>query len=154
MSGDEERHSKALEVDLIADPDELAKVEASNGLKQFDAVAHTIELHLDSERPFKLRPSGILALHRIALQGISAFAGVWRPAGIEIGGSKHKPPGAHLVAALVEELCDYVNENWGKKSALHLCAYVLWRLNWIPSFFDGNGRTARAGWDLYFLLKR
>ena len=27
---------------------------------------------------------------------------------------------------------------------MHLAAYVLWRLNWIHPFADGNGRTARA----------
>jgi Fic family protein len=37
-----------------------------------------------------------------------------------------------------------VNSKWKAKSALHLCAYVLWRLNWIHPFADGNGRTARA----------
>ena|SRR2546430_2514394 len=158
MSGDEERHSKALEVELIADPEERAKVEASNGLKQFDAVAGTIEQHLDPERPFRLRPSVILSLHRIALQGISAFAGVWRPVGIEIGGSQHKPPGAHLVAGLVEELCDYINDNWNKQSALHLCAYILWRLNWIHPFVmemvepRGLSRTLPyvSSWDTGF----
>jgi Fic family protein len=40
-------------------------------------------------------------------------------------------------------MCDYVNQNWGR-SALHLAAYVLWRINWIHPFADGNGRTARA----------
>jgi Fic family protein len=44
----------------------------------------------------------------------------------------------------VEELCDYVNENWRNKTALHLAAYVMWRLNWIHPFEDGNGRTSRA----------
>jgi Fic family protein len=29
-------------------------------------------------------------------------------------------------------------------SAVRLCAYVLWKLNWIHPFSDGNGRTARA----------
>ena len=37
-----------------------------------------------------------------------------------------------------------MNENWGKASPLHLAAYVLWRLNWVHPFTDGNGRTARA----------
>lgn len=40
-------------------------------------------------------------------------------------------------------MCDYVNDNW-RRSALHLCAYVMWRLNWIHPFTDGNGRTSRA----------
>jgi Fic family protein len=43
----------------------------------------------------------------------------------------------------VEEMCEYVNENWGK-SALHLAAYLMWRLNWIHPFSGGNGRTSRA----------
>ena len=48
-----------------------------------------------------------------------------------------------MVPELVEGLCDYVNEKW-EKSAVHLASYVLWRLNWIHPFTDGNGRTARA----------
>ena len=139
----EDRHSKALDAELIADPDERAKREARNGLRQFDTVVEMIDYWLQPERPFKLRLSAILHLHRVALDGISAYAGNFRPAGIKIGGSKHDPVGAHLVAEEVEHFCDYVNENWNK-SAVHLAAYALWRLNWIHPFTDGNGRTARA----------
>jgi len=140
----EDRHSKALDAELIADPNELAKREARNGLQQFDAVIEMIGHFLNPERPFKLRPSHLLHLHRIALDGISAYAGNYRPAAIEIGGSKHQPVGAHLVPEKIEELCDYTNENWKRASPVHLCAYALWRLNWIHPFTDGNGRTARA----------
>jgi Fic family protein len=62
---------------------------------------------------------------------------------VKIQGSKHEPPGAHLVPELVEELCDYVNDNWEKSTPIHLAAYVMWRLNWIHPFADGNGRTSR-----------
>ena len=143
MNSETERHSRALEVELISDPAERAKQEARNGLRQFDEVIERVEFWLQPERPFRLRPSGILSLHRKALEGISSFAGVWRPAAIEIGGSSHNPPGAHLVAELIEQMCDYVNENW-VNSPVHLAAYVLWRMNWIHPFVDGNGRTARA----------
>jgi len=44
---------------------------------------------------------------------------------------------------MVEDLCEYVNANWDKSSAIHLAAYVMWRLNWIHPFADGNGRTSR-----------
>ena len=44
----------------------------------------------------------------------------------------------------MEELCDYVNDNWDAATALHLAAYVMWRLNWVHPLADGNGRTARA----------
>ncbi len=143
MNSESERHSRALEVELISDPAERAKHEARNGLRQFDEVIEQVEFWLQPERPFRLRPSGILSLHRKALEGISSFAGVWRPAAIEIGGSSHNPPGSHLVAELIEQMCDYVNENWSKPP-VHLAAYVLWRMNWIHPFVDGNGRTARA----------
>jgi Fic family protein len=141
---DEERHSKALEIELISDPQQKARQEAENGLRQYDEVIERINYSLQPERPFKLRPSAILSLHRRALEGISSFAGVFRPGGIEIKGSKHAPPGAHLVPELVEQLCDYLNDNWTKFSPLHLAAYTLWRMNWIHPFVDGNGRTSRA----------
>jgi Fic family protein len=84
-----------------------------------------------------------LALHREALTGISIFAGNYRPAGVEIEGSKHQPPGAHLVPEHVEQMCDYVNEHWQQATPLHLGSYIMWRLNWIHPFADGNGRTSR-----------
>lgn len=143
MSDEVERHSRPDEVELITDPDERARQEARNGLRQFDEVIEQIEYWLQPERPFRLRPSAILNLHRKALEGISAFAGVWRPAGIGIEGSKHEPPPAYLVPELIEQLCEYVNENWSKPP-VHLSAYAMWRMNWIHAFTDGNGRTARA----------
>lgn len=78
------------------------------------------------------------------MKGVHPQAGTFRNAGVEIGGSRHAPPHESLVAAKVEDLCDWVNDNWSTKSALDLCAYVMWRLNWIHPFADGNGRTTRA----------
>jgi Fic family protein len=46
------------------------------------------------------------------------------------------------VADEVQSLCEYINDNW--QSTVHLAAYVLWKMNWIHPFADGNGRTARA----------
>jgi Fic family protein len=144
MSEEQERHSHALEAELVADPDEKARVEARNGVLQMDAVTEMIEYYSDPERNFKLRPSQLLHLHRIVLDGLSSYAGNWRPAGIEIQGSKHQPVGAHMVPEEIEHMCDYVNESWDKGTPLHLAAYALWKLNWIHPFTDGNGRTARA----------
>jgi Fic family protein len=143
-SEDQDRHSRALEAELVSDPEEKARVEALNGVRQFDAVAEMIEYFSDPERKFKLRPSHLLHLQRIALEGLNSYAGNWRPAGIEIGGSRHKPPGAHMVPEEIEHMCDYVNDSWEKGSPVHLGAYALWKLNWIHPFTDGNGRTARA----------
>jgi Fic family protein len=139
-----ERHSRADEPEIVVDPAERAKLEARNALEQFDAVISLVEQFTAPDHPpFRLRSSTILQLQRIALRGLSAYAGVFRPAGVDIGGSKHKPTEAYLVPTRVEEMCDYVTDNW-LKPPIHLMAYLLWRLNWIHPFTDGNGRTARA----------
>lgn len=137
------RHSVATEAYLINDPRERAEAEARNGLLQFDAACHMIMDAIDKGEAWKLRVSTFLSLHREALQGISTYAGNFRPASVEIEGSEHKPVGAHLVPELIEELCDYVNANWKEKTAVHLASFVMWRLNWIHPFSDGNGRTSR-----------
>jgi Fic family protein len=141
---DKERHSEAVEVSLITDEDERARRESQNAVAQFDMVLDLIEEVTRTERPFRLRPSAILGLHRKALEGLSAFAGTTRPGDVQIGKSKHMPPAAHQVQELLEDMCEYVNEHWAEATALHLCAYVMWRLNWIHPFVDGNGRTSRA----------
>ncbi len=142
-SDKERRDSQALEPELISDPHKKAEAEARNGLRQYDAGIQSVQVALERGE-FKLRLSLILALHREALAGISVFAGNFRPAGVKIEGSKHEPPGAHLVPELVEDLCDYVNGNWNTSTPIHLAAYIMWRLNWIHPFADGNGRTARV----------
>lgn len=138
-----ERKSKAEIPQLITDENEIAAKEAANGLEQFDAVAAEIVTAIERGKEYKLRPSTILALHRIALDGIERYAGNWRPGSVKISKSAHEPPHESLVPELIEELCDYVNENWDM-SAVELSAYVLWKLCWIHPFTDGNGRTARA----------
>jgi Fic family protein len=54
---------------------------------------------------------------------------------------------------MIEDMCDYVNSSWEVKTAIHLSAYVMWRLNWIHPFTDGNGRTSRAASYLILCLK-
>lgn len=143
MALDEERHSQAEAVQPLKDPDELARQEARNVLRQYDEMMDQIHYWHHPERQFRLRPSAILSLNRKALEGITEFAGNYRPGVVKIGGSKHEPPPAYLVPERIEQMCDYVNENLAK-SPIHLASYVLWRMNWIHPFVDGNGRTARA----------
>lgn len=89
MTDHTQRHSKALEVELISDPQAKAEAEARNGLRQFDYGIQAVHQALE-RGAFKLRPSLILALQREALAGISAYAGNFRPAGVEIVGSPSK----------------------------------------------------------------
>jgi len=139
----EDRHSVADAPEIVQDPDALARQEAENGIRQYNAAIDVVRNHVnDSERPFKLRPSHILMLNREALAGIDRMAGAFRNTGIKISKSKHTPPDYAVVPELIEAMCDYVNEHWSSSST-HLAAYLLWRLNWIHPFVDGNGRTSR-----------
>lgn len=137
------RHSEADSATILSDELERAKKEASNGLVQAERVQQLILNVLDG-RPFKLRTSTVLDLNRCAIEGLDAYAGNFRPGGVIINKSKHQPPDGHLVPELVEELCDYVNDNWQTRSSIHLASMVMWRMNWIHPFTDGNGRTSRA----------
>jgi Fic family protein len=147
MSGNDRhtlRHSKADAPKVLLSEQDRAECEARNALLQTKRLEEMIETYVsEPERSFRLRPSAILDLNRLAIDGLDTFAGNWRPGSVHISGSEHQPPPAHLVPELVERMCDYVNENWAKR-ATHLAAYVMWRMNWIHAFTDGNGRTARA----------
>jgi len=141
----DDRHSKADPVELIADPDEKARREAENGVRQFKAALEAIRSHiLQPEKPFRLTQALILELHQKALAGIHPLAGTYRNSQVTIGKSSHRPPRHVEVPDHVAEMCEYVNRNWAERNAVHLAAYVLWRMNWIHPFADGNGRTARA----------
>lgn len=146
------RHSEAQNAAVAQDDVEKAELEAANALRQTEMVRQMV-LEVVDGRPFRLRPSTLLTLNRAATDGLNAYAGLWRPAGIEIGESAHVPPGSHMVPELAEAMCEYVNDNFQEKSALHLSAFVMWRLNWIHPFVDGNGRTSRAASYLVLCAK-
>ncbi len=141
---DNQRHSEAEEASLVEDETERAELEAANAVRQFDAVLDYIDQVERDRRPFKLKNSTIQHLHQLALDGLSRYAGNWRPGAISIGLSKHTPPDRISVPTLMEDMCEWVNDNWESHTALELCSYVMWRLNWIHPFDDGNGRTSRA----------
>lgn len=123
---------------------ERARQEALNTLLQYDRMAELIDETLSSSAQFRLRPHIIQELNRISIQRIETEAGRWRDVPMRIEHSRHEPPPADQVPRLIDEMCDYVNDRWESSSAIHLAAYVMWRINWIHPFIDGNGRTTRA----------
>jgi hypothetical protein len=97
----QDRHSVAEEAPLLSDPDEIARREAENGIRQFDLALDIIRSFVkDRERPFRLRSSTNLQLHRTAL-----LAGTWRNTPVKIEGSRHQPPEAPFVSEEIEHLC-------------------------------------------------
>ena len=123
---------------LVAEKDRAA-IEARNALIQFDAVRRLARARLGK---FFLTPQDICDLQGLAVQGVYADAGKLRQIAISISNSPHTPPAWQKVPKLVGKMCDYAS---GKhESPLHVPAYLMWRLNWIHPFADGNGRTSRA----------
>jgi Fic family protein len=120
-----------------------ADVEAKNALRQFDLLRELIVAGV-ADASFRLRPSTIGKLNQRAVEGLVPSPGATRTDDIDIMGSSHVPPVWSEVTGLLEEMCDYVNQHWRTKTPLHLSAYVMWRLNWIHPYPDGNGRTSRA----------
>jgi fido (protein-threonine AMPylation protein) len=149
MSKDTDRHSKPVETPEhrpLTD-EERAPIEAANALRQFDRLMLLVEENLalirEGQNPVPVKPSVLMELNRLAVEKIIANPGAYRQTPMEIGKSKHQPPRWEDVPELVDEMCEYVQRNWNR-SAVHLAAYLLWRVNWIHPFSDGNGRTARA----------
>jgi len=145
-NSDSDRHSEAADDPVVAGtPQQIAATEAENALRQFDRLERLVSEAVEdsSEQPFRLRPSHLTELNRLAITGLHPRAGAFRTVPITIQGSGHTPPPHEEVLFHVEEMCDYVNDRGGK-SSVHLGAYVMWRLNWIHPFYDGNGRTTRA----------
>ena len=144
MTGDvDQRKSIPERREPARDPDEIAAIEAENGLRQTKFVIDLIDACLQKRQKFVLRPSLVSTLNRLAIEGLSELPGSYRPGPMKIAHSSHVPPPAQDVQSLVEEMCDYVNDNW-TEDGWHLASYLMWRVNWIHPFEDGNGRTSRA----------
>jgi Fic family protein len=120
---------------------EKKQQEIRNGAIQFLAVLHYIEEWKDGET--KLTPALLLELQRLAINQIYTCAGTFRDGPVYLEGATYQPPPYVEVPGLVDGMCEYVNTHWDN-TAVHLSAYLMWRLNWIHPFFGGNGRTARA----------
>lgn len=143
MSDRSRRHSlyDGSQAAGVVEEEARAPREVENGFKQFDLMLSMIEREIP--RHFRLRPSMLIDLDCAAVDGLQESPGAFRQGPIVIKHSKHVPPPWRQVPRLVEELCDYVNDNFAK-SAVHLAAYVLWRVNWVHPWVDGNGRTSRT----------
>ena len=122
-------------------------LEVSNINRQYDFLRSVVFASLEAKQLF-LSSHVIKALNFHAITCLHINAGEYRPCGVTVGG--HKPPEHYRVQALMDEFVNKVNRIWENSDPLALTAYVLWRLNYIHPFINGNGRTARA--ISYFVL--
>jgi fido (protein-threonine AMPylation protein) len=122
-------------------------LEVSNGNRQYDFLQSIVYVAVAIGRPF-LSEHIIKALNFQAITCLHTNAGEYRPCAVEVG--THKPPDHYRVDALMEDFVNLANRNWDGSDPVTLAAFVLWRLNYIHPFINGNGRSARAA--SYFVL--
>ncbi len=122
-------------------------LEVANGNRQHDFLKSIVAASLAMGRPF-LSQHVIKALNFQAITCLHISAGEYRPWGVTVG--QHQPPPHYRVAAAMDDFVNLVNRNWESQDPVVLATYVLWRLNNIHPFINGNGRTARTA--CYYVL--
>ena len=122
-------------------------LEVANGGRHYDFLQSVVETSVTVGKPF-LSQTVIKAINYHAIACLHPYAGEYRPCAVTVG--DHDPPDHYRVNALMDDFVNEVNRYWHDLDEVSLAAYVLWRLNWIHPFINGNGRTARAA--CYFVL--
>lgn len=123
-------------------------LEISNGNRQYDFLRSIVQASLDMGKPF-LSQHVIKAFNFHAITCLHTNPGEYRPCPVVVG-QQYRPPDHYRVPALMDDFVNTVNRNWDNFDPIALATYVLWRINNIHPFINGNGRTARAA--CYFAL--
>lgn len=123
------------------------QLEISNGNRQYDFLRSIVAAALHVQRPF-LSAHIVKALNFQAITCLHTNAGEYRPCEVIVG--THRPPSYYRVEALMDDFINVVNRGWELADPIASAAFILWRLNHIHPFINGNGRTARA--TCYFVL--
>jgi Fic family protein len=118
-----------------------------NGNRQYDFIRSIVAAAVALKRPF-LSSAILRALNFHAIACLHPYAGEYRSCKVTVG--DYDPPDSYMVPSLMEDFINQVNYEWERADPVALAAFVLWRLNYIHPFINGNGRTARAA--CYFVL--
>lgn len=124
------------------------ELEIANGNRQYDFLHSIVAASIQLGRPF-LSQQIIKALNYHAICCLHSHAGEYRPCPVQVGDDYH-PPAHFRVQALMDDFVNQVNRNWELIDPVALAAWVLWQINNIHPFINGNGRTARA--SAYYIL--
>lgn len=122
-------------------------LEISNAERHYSFLQSIVAASLEVGRLF-LSHDLLKAINYHAIACLHTNAGQYRPCEVKVG--DYKPPSPHRVMALMEDFVNVVNRQWEAEDPVVLATFVLWRLNHIHPFINGNGRTARAA--CYFVL--
>jgi len=109
--------------------------------RQYSFLQSIVEASLALKRPM-LSIEVIKALNYHAIACLHVSAGEFRPGPVTVG--SYIPPAHYQVPALMQMFTNEVNRFWTALNPIDLATVVLWKLNHIHPFVNGNGRTARV----------
>lgn len=129
------------------DHPEYQALQISNGDRHYGFLQSIVGTSIAMGRPF-LSQTVMKAINFHAIACLHTNAGEYRPCEVTVG--DYRPPAQYRVAALMDDFVNMVNRNWDRSDPVELASFVLWKLNNIHPFINGNGGTARAA--SYFTL--
>lgn len=109
--------------------------------RQYDFLRSIINAAIATNRPM-VSTAIIKALNYHAISCLHVNAGEYRPGRVQVG--DYVPPEHYRVPELMNAFVNETNHIWTNVDPVALGTYVLWRINNIHPFINGNGRTARA----------
>ncbi|MDX1967135.1 MAG: Fic family protein [Planctomycetaceae bacterium] len=121
---------------LLCSPEQLSQREVDNG---FDMVVYANELAALWHDQYFFTTQVVCTCNLIAMRGIYESAGHFRRRFVSVG--RFTPPHHQQIGWMVADMCNHVNGLIA--DPFQAAAYLMWRLNWIHPFYDGNGRTGR-----------
>jgi Fic family protein len=129
------------------------KLQIANGNRHYSFLRSIVEASLEMGKPF-LSQHVLKALNFHAITCLHTNPGEYRPCPVYVkdvaGNIIYTPPEHYRVSALMDDFVNSINRSWDATDDVVLATYVLWRVNSIHPFINGNGRTARAA--CYFVL--
>lgn len=127
------------------------KLAVENLDRQYSFLQSIVEASLELGQPM-LSIEVIRALNHHAISCLHVSCGEFRPCPVQVGNGPeaYHPPAHYQVPAQMQMFTNDVNRNWDRVDDVSLATYVLWKMNHIHPFVNGNGRTARVA--AYFIL--
>lgn len=129
------------------------KIEGLNFINQVNLIESLTVLLIEAGKhanlPVPLMPSemALQELHRCGTIFLLAKPGEYRDDEVVVKEGDtvvYRPPPADTVPKHMKALFEELRGIWHAGDALDVAAFVLWRINWVHPFKNGNGRTARA----------
>ncbi len=115
-------------------------LEAKNYSRYYEFLEDLIPIAVQDKH--RLSHNLVQAINFHTIAGLHKDAGDYRQGPVWVGG--RECPNYTLVLQMMEDSINRINGQWESGGLLEVAAEVLWRVNFIHPFSNGNGRTARA----------